>query len=285
MGRRVSLFALAALTLAAAGASAQVAEPAPGITVTGPSPKAADEARREAGAFVDASIVETRAGQVARWNDPICARSWGMPLAYNAFVVRRITEVAQQVGARADASERCRPNVLIGFTADPQALLDRIVRRQPLMLGYHYASQGRELRTVRYPVQAWYGTTTNEQLDVAGVPAPGGSVGSRLATGAVSGFAFVLILVDVDEVVGREVGPVADLLAFLALAQIPLTDQCQAWVTITNLLKPGCADTGQGLSQFDLAYLHALYATGANMPLHLQRSNMIMSMSRELTGG
>jgi hypothetical protein len=141
-----------ALALLSAAASAQP-PPEQTITVTGDRPQDAEQSHRDASNFVDSHAVETQIGQYARWHDPICVRTWGLPLALNAAISNRVMDIAERHGIPTNRAELCSPNVRIGFTSEPQTLLERAARRNPAIIGFHYASQGRQLMRVRQPVQ------------------------------------------------------------------------------------------------------------------------------------
>ncbi|MEA3013759.1 MAG: hypothetical protein QOD42_2304 [Sphingomonadales bacterium] len=194
---RLALSALCGLALAAPLAARQSPPPAdPGsgqsVTVVGERPDGEEQRRREASRFVDSHAVRTRIGQFARRHEPICVRTGGLPLALNARISTRVMDIADSLGIPTNRVDACRPNVLIGFTGAPQAMVERAVRRNRLVIGFHYAAQrGRAMR-VRQPVQAWYVTTTRggngvERIDEANVRAPGGGAGSRLTNYISSG--------------------------------------------------------------------------------------------------
>jgi len=263
----------------------------PPITVVGE--READEAqlRREATRFVDSHGVRTRIGQFARWHEPICVRTAGLPLELNARISNRIMDIAESVGVATNRADLCRPNVRIGFTSEPQAMVELAARRNPLVIGFHYASQRGRVMRVRQPVQAWYVTTTGAggataTIDQAGVRASGGSAGSRLSAGISSGLAHVLILADTRLVQGEEVDAIAELLAFLALAQTPVAEACDDTDTILNLMNPACPPSRRpvALTRFDIAYLRALYGVNPEWGPQLQRGTLVQHMTNTLGG-
>ena len=265
------------------------APPEQSITVIGEPPADAEQRRREAGDYVDSHAVATRIGQLARWHERICVRTWGLPLELNAYVSNRVMDVAEQIGLPADRSELCRPNVRIGFTSAPQSMIEQAARRNRLILGFHYARQRDQLMRIRQPVQAWYVTTTQngngeEEIDEAGVRAVGGGAGSRLSAYVSSGFAHVLIFADARIAAGQEVDSIADLLAFVALAQTPVADECDASATILNVLNPNCPPARRLslLTRQDMAYLTALYRVHPELGPELQRGEVVLHMARQL---
>jgi hypothetical protein len=267
-------------------AHAQPAPPDETIVVTGER-----ETGYEVSTFLDRHLRTTRNGQLARWHEPVCVRTWGLPLAYNAFVSNRVMDMAERIGARTNRSELCVPNVRIGFTAEPQRMIDEVRRRFPIVLGFHYARQLDRLTQIRFPVQAWYATSSvngsgEERFDDARFRAPGGGAGSRLSMGLSGRLTHVLILADARIVTGEDAASVADLIAFLALAQSTLADGCEPTPTILNLLDEECqADRRlSAMSRHDTAFLTALYAVNPELRPQSQRSALAARMHRELDG-
>ena len=301
------LLAFAALGVVPAAAAQQPASPpaqdnGQAVTVTGERPASEAERRREAARFFDSHAVRTRIGQLARWHRPICVRAGGLPPELNARIATRIMDIAERVGVRVNRAELCAPNVRIGFTTDPQAMVERAVRRNPLVIGFHYAARRDELMRVRQPVQAWYVTTTisapgsgamdpegyrPEAVDQAGVRAPGGRAGSRLSAEIKSGLAHVLIFADSDIVAGQDTDAVAELLAFLALAQTPVAGTCDASDTVLNLMNPACPPERRptALTRQDMAYLRALYSVDPSWGPQMQRGTVVLDMADRLGGG
>jgi hypothetical protein len=269
------------------------------ITVTGDRLDE-EERRRQAREFVETHAVETRIGQYARWHEPICVRTWGLPLELNARISNRVMDIAERLGISTNRAELCRPNVRIGFTTSPQTMIRAAVRRNQLVVGFHYASESRRIMQVRQPVQAWYVTSTRgfssrnasgaigqETIDVAGQPGPGGTAGSRLVSGVSSGLSHVLIFADVRVAEGQEIDAVAELLAFLALAQTPVAEAWHPSDTRVNMMNPACPPERQpvALTGADAAYLRALYTMNSETVAQRQRGSLVTRMVNELEEG
>jgi hypothetical protein len=277
--------AVIAFVLGAAPAIGQLTPPPPlnDITVIGELPD-----REAADAFVEGYVVESRIGQFARWFEPVCVRTWGLDLAYNAYISNHVMDVAERLGIPTVRSEYCVPNVRVGFTADPQGVIDRIGHRgNHLVLGFHYARQHERLTTIRYPVQAWYATTTRnyrgaESLDQVGYQTVPGEAGTRLGSRLSSGLAHVLILVDSRVAVGQPTESVADLVAFMALVQSSQRDACAPGDSILDLMVSSCPAAGPEprLSAQDFAFLRALYTVNPTLGAQQQRSAIVQGMSR-----
>jgi hypothetical protein len=296
------------LILSVVFTASAVAQPAPSlpsvesVVVTGTK---SPQAMRE---FVGAIAVPTRlTGKLARWETPICPAVDGVNDSAAAFITRRLRDVAAGAGAPVSTDPDCRANIQITFTTTPQQLVDDIRRRQRPLLGYHdtYRQLGL-LARFRRPVQAWYATATGDarghaQTDVAtggflslntGFSLPAAinipdaktfaTLGSRLGDGLQAHLRHVTIIADPTQLLDHEMGPVADYIAMLALAQMQRLDHCQPLPSITNLLAPGCAAVPTGLSDIDLGYLRGLYGMNAIYVRSAQVDQIAAEMRREV---
>ena len=242
--------------------------------------------------------------KIARWNTGICPLTIGLPPKLNFYVNQRIIRVATAVGAPLDQKEPCRPNVIVAATPQPQAALDLIREKRPVLLGYHYTSREKELATMTRAIQAWYSTATQdfygfvqsdggaynvnvmdymrEQMGFASVHVSG----SRTGDGLKSQFTTAMILVDSSKIGGQAIGPIADYIAMLALGQGQYYDECQPVPTITNFLAPKCESPMKptGLTDVDMTYLRGLYHMSPGGSYLLERSSIAYAMKKELGG-
>lgn len=310
---------LAAALLLAGLVSAAAQDAAPprteSVTVTG-----IKDAEAAIAKFVETMTVPTRAAnKVARWKDGICPIAVGVRQEIGVFLIRRMMEVAGQVGAPVNDKVPCPPNIEIIFTATPQALLDNIRIMHPVLLGpYDNSAQAEHLATVHAPVQALYGTATmdlrgNRVADggrkggVAmtmampqagfGGPATGAPdmivmnmpdavatnvTGSRLGDGVSSGITNVVIVADTGKLIDRGVIVLADYMAMLALAQVKPPEACQELPTILNLMVPDCAAVPGALTASDMAFLRALYKITPTATFHGQQREIQYQMKESL---
>ncbi len=285
------------------------------VTVTG-----LKDAEKTIAQFVQGLTVPTRAAdKIARWKDGVCPIAVGIRQEIGVFLIRRIMEVAAQVGAPVNNKVPCPPNIEIIFTATPQALLDNIWIMHPTLLGpYENSAQAERLATSRSPVQALYGTGT---VDLRGQVVPDGGrkggvtmtmamppagfggpatgapdmvvmnipdgvatnvTGSRLGDGVSSAITNVVIVADTPNLIDRGVIVLADYMAMLALAQIKPPESCQELPTILNLMVPGCAQSPTALTSGDIAFLRGLYKITATATFHGQQREMQYQMKQSL---
>jgi hypothetical protein len=87
---------------------------------------------------------------------------------------------------------------------------------------------------------------------------------------------------DANRLSGYQIGPLADYIAMLALAQINSLDACQQLPSIVNMLAAGCEQKSADMTQTDLAYLRGLYRMSPEKSLITQRNEITSQMSESL---
>lgn len=288
---------MAAILLLAVAMPASAGAPPPSdtesVTVTG------TKLREVFHKFLKEFVAPTQVtGSIARWRRRICPLVVGQDPHSNAFIAQRIRYVALAAGAHVSTDASCTPNIEVIFTATPQALLDNVRKHDVFYLGYAESNaQLDKLATVTRPVQAWYMTETR---DAHGRRTPDSSIltsingqamfepeafastGSRIDTGIDSGFNHVLIVVDSSKLAGEKILPLADYISMLALTQVHSLDTCQQLSSIVNILATDCDHSADGLTPFDLAYLHGLYRMGDGRTLMFQRNDIASTMADAL---
>jgi hypothetical protein len=309
-------------SLTATAAAAQSAPPPAAATTVAPvtvqaAPLTKSEALKKSQTFVKAYATPTAVlGQPARWRGPVCVIVLGLQPGQAAIVASRVEEVAKAVGLKL-APARCKANIEIAFSAQPQDLLDWVTKHSEWILGYHFNFQTKAVKTVTRPVQAWYMTATlaggannaelafmnvdsgtsdpgtmglaianNSQMETLDTPngqAPNGCGDSRFSTCRSSMFENVFMVVDSKRVQGQPLGPLADYLAMLALSQPRSLDGCLALASVLDLYAPmpcpGHAPP-DGLTPADAAYLTALYSTDPEAKGALQGSDIAGRMAK-----
>jgi len=275
MTRRFSIFT--AILLGCAGAA--MAQPADDAAVS---------------AFVEAHTVPTHLGRIARWEDAVCPGIAGLPPAFSKFILQRIRTVAATAGAKVDP-EGCKANISIVFTTAPQALVDGLRAKDPVMLGYYDNSeQADKLAKVNHPIQAWYVTKTvdlrgkwsidsRERHSSQNYDAQA-SNGTRVGDGLSSAFYSVTVVADPSKLGDHEIGALADNIAMLALSQPGNVEECSALPSIVNLNLTGCSAgmALQGISANDSAFLYGLYHVKYGASLRGQKDAIAVGMRYKL---
>ncbi|HSS12391.1 MAG TPA: hypothetical protein VLL04_00760 [Rhizomicrobium sp.] len=240
--------------------------------------------------------------KIARWKDGICPVTIGLPAKFDLYVTQRIVRVAMAAGAPLDPREPCRPNIAVVATPQPQELLDLVRTKRPVLLGFHYVSQAKKVAAMSRAVQAWYSTATEDfygfvqpdgggyNLNTEDARLAGGMTahvsGMRTGDGLKSQFTTAIIIVDSAKIAGQPIGPLADYIAMLALAQGQYYDVCQNVPTITNLLAPDCAEGMRpaALTDIDVTYLRGLYKMAPGGSYIGERGSIAFAMKKELGG-
>jgi hypothetical protein len=314
LGKTVRIFTVSVLLMAGGmHASAETATPSESVTVT------ANKSREVFGKFVKGFAKPTMlTGKIARWERRLCPLVVGQNPNFTTFITQRIKYIALAAGAYVNTEASCTPNIEIIFTTTPQALLDNIQKDDPDYLGYATSNAQREaLATITRPIQAWYTTETvdlsGRSLMDSGRPLGGGigmsnfnalssdggaanrdpifmadahyarATGSRINDGIRTGFNHILIIIDSTKLAGQKIVPLADYISMLALTQLNSLDACQQQPSIVNILAADCDHAGDGLTQFDLAYLQGLYRMSAGRSLLFQRNDIAAVMADKVS--
>jgi hypothetical protein len=277
MKRRFSI--IAAITLGCAGAA--IAQPADDAAVS---------------AFVQSHTAVTHLGRIARWDDPICPGIAGLPAGFSKFILQRIRTVAAAAGAKVDP-EGCRANISIVFTTSPQALVDGLRAKDPVMLGYFDNSdQADKLAKVNHAIQAWYVTKTVDLRGKWTVDANSRylhssqnydtreSNGTRVGDGLSSAFFSVTVVADPSKLGAFEIGALADNVAMLALSQPSTLEECTILPSIENLALTGCTAAAKlaAMSANDSAFLYGLYHVKPGASLSGQKDSISFGMKEKL---
>jgi hypothetical protein len=283
--------------LAAGPALANGSEPASskasdlsGVTVT--APQKPDPLVNPASQFMREHLpASTFSEQYPRFRDEICVKVVGLPAEFDAFIAKRITEIATQVGAPVSKDDDCRPNIDVVFSTEPQALISDIARRKDILLGFYWNSRDlKKLATFSRSVGAWYVTRTRsdsgesrlEIHDPTDHLSPRvGRAGSRLSNGMSTEVVHSLILADANKVAGEKIDAVADYMAVLALARWQGLERCNAVPTILNLMADGCeGEAPEAATSSDLALLTGLYSVDPRESGAQQRATIASAIRR-----
>jgi hypothetical protein len=85
-------------------------------------------------------------------------------------------------------------------------------------------------------------------------------------------------------VAGYPIGPIADYIAILSLAQAKEGDNCAELSSILDYLSADCAEKPESLTVADKTFLEGLYAMDKSEIGSLQKSNISEHMQDDLGG-
>ncbi|TCM16037.1 hypothetical protein EDF56_10825 [Novosphingobium sp. PhB165] len=255
------------------------------ITVTGnvPSEPAAQR-------FVaQVAIAAANDVPLARFTDPVCVGSTGLPPSADAVVADRITAVAASAGLRI-ARPGCTPNVMVVFVKDGRDAVRTLSQAgSGAMLSQSHADI-RRLLAEPGPVWAW------SEVDLRsrdGDPQRHTDTGpkmlhvptsTRLSMPIHRDIVSSVVLINRDAAADRDLRQIADYAALRALTGAKLKGSAKE-PTILTLFTPEAGAAGDGLAPnsltaADRTFLSAFYAVRADMAQPLQRQRMVDQMAR-----
>jgi hypothetical protein len=228
--------------------------------------------------FVDAVAQPAARRGLARWRTPICVGAINLDPPVAQHLVDRISSVALSLDQRV-GEPGCRPNVLVFASGDGRAAAAELAPE--LRLGSGRTDGGsaalRWFETSDAAVRWWH---TSLPIDADGQrtvrldgdagrdgrwgPPPGssGGPGTRMRGRTRDDLARVVIVLDLSRTGSAPIGALADMLAFVALAQVEGGVDMAAFDTVLNLFSPEGGPAG--LTDWDRTYLETLYATGSD---------------------
>ena len=234
----------------------------PDVTVTAPRPPADSEL---AGDSLHQFVVHHATvhyvntgvtGNLAHWRggkQSICPLAVGLDPGYNAFITARLRALATYVGAPVQPDVKCKDNVRILFTTDPQKMMGGVVQ----WASHYFSPRGEYAQMKRliafrgdHAIQGWYLTSRGGARVLNGdfgllslnlVPLWPQITPSAIADdGDMSGISVVFLIVDTNKVAGEAIGTIADYVAVLALSVVQSPDHCDVLPSILDLMSPSC---------------------------------------------
>jgi len=294
--RRASfIFAAACALLLPCGSSAQPPAsetPSETITVTG-------DRRDPIAAFVEDVTVET-GNQIAKFATPICPVSLGLPPGHREVIEARIRQIGQYLGLGA-AAGNCRPNVVVIVAAEGGDFVRQLRRERPDIFASLALRELRQVMRLAGPVRAWqvvepHGADGRPMRRISFIEGGGGPprpvmggyeltgvTASRTSLSTRQDLSLSFIVFDLAAIEGLSLLQIADHAAMRALARTEGAG-LPARRSILTLFgdRAASVEPAHELTNWDEAYLRALYRTSNVVTAHQQRSSMSQAMRREL---
>ncbi|WP_420479425.1 hypothetical protein [Brevundimonas sp. FT23028] len=233
-------------------------------------------AREVASSFIETVGAPSSSRRLARWPHSVCVSVANLAQEPAQYLVDRVSEVAEDLGLRA-GEPGCVANVLIIAASDASAMADALV--DEYRVAFRPAGGGttrslsvlEDFRKVDRPVRWWHiSLPVDSETGDAAVrtrqgddpPAINISRASRLRSDIRDDLNKVIIVVDVDRLGGVNIRQLGDYIALVALAQVDLRASPTGLPTVLNLFEE--PESTPGLTEWDLAYLQALYRAEPN---------------------
>jgi hypothetical protein len=272
--------------------------PAPGATETETIVVTGDR-RDPVAAFVEDITVDT-GDQIAKFATPICPIALGLPPGHREVIEARLRQVAQYLGVGAGAGD-CRPNVVVVVAAQGGDFVRQLRRERPDVFAALELAELRRIMRLAGPVRAWqvvepHGADGRPMRRISFIEGAGGPprpiahgyeltgvTASRTAQATRQDLSLSFIVFDLAATEGLSLLQIADHAAMRALARtegagLPAG---RSILTLFGDRDAGAQPVGE-LTNWDEAYLRALYRTSNVVTAHQQRSSMSQAMRREL---
>ena len=224
---------------------------------------------------------------LARFEDRLCPGVSGLTPDMAGLLIDRVRANARMLDVRVQ-DDGCAPNFVIVFTPDGGALMRRLMDENPE--NFQYLDQGKKDDILEPgPVHVWTsveprvfnGMPITQVRDLTRPPVMAvHAAHTRIYTTTRRDITAVMIAFDNDAVRNFSVGQLADYATMRGLAQTRAAEG-MAIDSILSLFESNDAPP-QRLTNFDLAYLNALYADLPNMPAMTKLANVDDEL-RELT--
>jgi len=232
------------------------------------------------------------------WHDPLCFAVAGLPTDQGLFALGRLADIARATGLRV-ARSGCKYNFIVIFSGEPDKLLKQAFHLHP----HAFNTDGGLTQLEQFiapakpqAVRAWHNTraTTRSgvpiQLDgacgsvsVQGVQIPVSCQynSSRIERFDVYAFSLALVVVDTSYPREFELRQLIDYAALAGLTDIPANSDLADAPSILRLLEESPDAEPPGLTDWDSAFLRALYHSDQGNTA--QRSEIAVQMLHELS--
>ncbi len=221
----------------------------------------------------------------------VCPGAVGLSAARNAEIAARMRVVAKAAGIAVSDKADCKPNALVIFAADKEAMVAALEKAHPV---YFRDAYGTPIRPPKQagPATAWH---LEGRLDRSGTPVAYNAdtsqyeLNSPLPPSRTSStvrpiFIAAVVVIQLDAAIGLSPVQLADYAAMRTLAQ---TDPekvkgVSAPTILTILDAPDDAEVPVTLTKWDLGYLRGLYAAAPMRSAATQRDEIKRGIAGDL---
>lgn len=200
----------------------------------------------------------------ARWNTPICFLAAGWGAEDLSSVLTRLAQIGAAAGTPL-AEKGCTPNFVVVSTAEPDQVINAWYAKNKRLFGNASPLQIRHFldSTQSRPVRIW------RNIDIGRVattrfghfvPSNSHADPSPFAGNSPLGFLAVFEIIDAKRAAGIDLRQLTDYVAIMGLSNIDIDVEVGDAPSILQLFSP-TRSAALGLSNWDTAYLSALYQT------------------------
>jgi hypothetical protein len=233
---------------------------------------------------------------MVQWSGPICPLVTGLPHDLGQGLFDDFTQVLDSLD-RPRGQQGCKPNFIIIAMSHPQERLREWRHRHSVAFSYYEGGTDKFLNTTD-AVRVWYNKLdvdfdgagardTGEMLldrvftGVPGFRGPSNGNSPRFTYTAIPTLQNVIVVVDLEKIVGYAIAPLAEYIAMAGLTQVDLDASYGETPTILRLFSVADKDRPEGLSTWDRSFIKAVYATDQRS--RMQRVAVVQHMLADLS--
>jgi hypothetical protein len=222
---------------------------------------------------------------LVRWNTPICSFVAGMTVEEVKFVLARVSQTSSAAGAPL-ARAPCQPNFVIVATSEPDRVLEAWYARNNQLFGnatpahIHQFLENSRSR----PVRVWYNINLGRKSGVRSghfIPSNNRAESSAFVGNAAFDFFSIFAIIDTNRTEHTTLDHLADYLAMVGLTNIDLDADIGGAPSILQLFTLSAEYQPSGLSDWDTAFLKALYQS--NQTSRTQRFEIVERVVHDIS--
>jgi hypothetical protein len=222
---------------------------------------------------------------LVRWNTPICSFAAGLSAEEVKVVLARVSQISSTAGAPL-ARAPCQPNFIIVATSEPDRVLEAWYARNNQLFGnatpahIHQFLENSQSR----PVRVWYNINLGRKSGVRNghfVPSNNRADSSPFVGHAAFDFFSIFAIIDTNRTEHSTLDQLADYLAMVGLTDIDLDADIGGAPSILRLFALSAENQPSGLSNWDAAFLKALYQS--NQTSRTQRFEIVERVVHDIS--
>jgi hypothetical protein len=222
---------------------------------------------------------------LVRWNSPICFYLGGLSAEQGEFVLARLAQTSSSAGAPL-ARTPCQPNFVILATSEPERVLEASYARNPQLFGKATQANIRQFleSSQSRPVRVWYNFNLGRKSGVHNghfVPSSNQAESSPFVGNTVFDFFSIVAIIDTNRTERARLDQLADYLLMAGLTNADLDADLGSAPSILRLFAASGENQPSGLSDWDAAFLKALYQS--NQTSRTQRSEIAERVARDVS--
>jgi hypothetical protein len=260
--------------------------------------------KQEASNFIRAVIPLSVDGQYARRKAPICPKVMGIDEQYAQIVEKRIKRIADSADIDI-APQKCKLNLVVKFTTNSEQVINDLKKTNTSLFSSISSLERKTFFENTAPIRWWYNlnrtgsdgrdlipSSSQQEKDIPIGRLDSSKGFTRSFNSSLIDTNFILnieantVVVDIDKVTGFPLDTIAAYIAMISLAHIRQDADYGGAPSILGIFNKArlMSDAPRDLTEWDYAYLRALYKTPLNRTARAQRSRIVGAMAKELTG-